>query len=219
MPAKGFVKTHCKHGHPYSGDNLRIKPNGKRECRACARAKSREWNKRHRDKYLEMHRLRARAWRLKNPEKARAAVKKWQQTDRAKMASTARTNRWRANNPEKFKAQRKAHYERNYGRIREWQRKYFAENADRIRKTKNAHYRNCNPGPEIRRIVRDLREGKLDVHAALAKIRECIAKVDGPSGGQRGPGGIQCDGDSGAGQSSIGNSSDSSQHGEGVKGI
>jgi hypothetical protein len=30
-------KTHCKHGHPYSGDNLRIAPNGQRQCRACLR--------------------------------------------------------------------------------------------------------------------------------------------------------------------------------------
>ena len=28
-------KTHCKHGHPLSGGNLRIGPNGTRACRAC----------------------------------------------------------------------------------------------------------------------------------------------------------------------------------------
>jgi hypothetical protein len=27
-------KTHCKHGHPLSGGNLRISPNGTRACRA-----------------------------------------------------------------------------------------------------------------------------------------------------------------------------------------
>lgn len=30
-------KTHCPHGHPYSGDNLRICKDGKRACRACGR--------------------------------------------------------------------------------------------------------------------------------------------------------------------------------------
>lgn len=30
-------KTHCPHGHPYSGDNLRIRPDGSRDCRACSR--------------------------------------------------------------------------------------------------------------------------------------------------------------------------------------
>jgi hypothetical protein len=30
-------KTHCPHGHEYSGDNLYIKPNGRRECRQCVR--------------------------------------------------------------------------------------------------------------------------------------------------------------------------------------
>ena len=33
-------KTHCKHGHPYSGDNLYVKPNGDRECRTCIQANS-----------------------------------------------------------------------------------------------------------------------------------------------------------------------------------
>lgn len=27
--------THCAKGHPFSGDNLYIKPNGQRRCRAC----------------------------------------------------------------------------------------------------------------------------------------------------------------------------------------
>lgn len=31
------IKTHCKHGHPFSGDNLSIAPNGERRCRACWR--------------------------------------------------------------------------------------------------------------------------------------------------------------------------------------
>lgn len=31
-------KTHCPQGHPFSGPNLYIKPNGRRECRACVNA-------------------------------------------------------------------------------------------------------------------------------------------------------------------------------------
>ena len=30
-------KTECDRGHPLSGDNLKIRPCGRRECRACAR--------------------------------------------------------------------------------------------------------------------------------------------------------------------------------------
>jgi hypothetical protein len=33
-------KTHCKHGHPLSGDNLRISPNGVRACRRAMRPTS-----------------------------------------------------------------------------------------------------------------------------------------------------------------------------------
>jgi hypothetical protein len=36
------AKTHCPHGHPYSGDNLRICKDGKRACRACGRRSSSE---------------------------------------------------------------------------------------------------------------------------------------------------------------------------------
>jgi hypothetical protein len=28
-------KTHCKRGHPLKGDNVRIKKDGRRNCRAC----------------------------------------------------------------------------------------------------------------------------------------------------------------------------------------
>lgn len=30
-------QTHCKNGHPFSGDNLRITPTGVRRCRTCTR--------------------------------------------------------------------------------------------------------------------------------------------------------------------------------------
>ena len=32
------AKTHCPHGHPYSGANLYVSPSGKRMCRTCQRA-------------------------------------------------------------------------------------------------------------------------------------------------------------------------------------
>ena len=33
-------KTYCKHGHPFDQSNTRIRPDGKRDCKACARAYS-----------------------------------------------------------------------------------------------------------------------------------------------------------------------------------
>lgn len=32
------AKTHCINGHPFSGENLRLNPDGKRGCRACGAA-------------------------------------------------------------------------------------------------------------------------------------------------------------------------------------
>lgn len=34
------AKTHCPHGHPYSGGNLIIRPGGKRSCAECCRVRS-----------------------------------------------------------------------------------------------------------------------------------------------------------------------------------
>lgn len=41
IPARNARKTHCPHGHPYSGDNLCARANGTRECRACMREAAR----------------------------------------------------------------------------------------------------------------------------------------------------------------------------------
>lgn len=37
VSATNARKTHCKRGHPLSGANLYVRPNGYRKCRACAR--------------------------------------------------------------------------------------------------------------------------------------------------------------------------------------
>lgn len=39
--ARQRAKTHCRNGHPYSGENLYTYPNGERACRTCQRASSR----------------------------------------------------------------------------------------------------------------------------------------------------------------------------------
>jgi hypothetical protein len=41
-------KTHCRHGHPLSGANLRIGPNGVRACRACNAANQQAFRERER---------------------------------------------------------------------------------------------------------------------------------------------------------------------------
>lgn len=40
--------THCPAGHPYSGDNLRIRRSGRRACRACGIEHNRQWRARKR---------------------------------------------------------------------------------------------------------------------------------------------------------------------------
>lgn len=40
------LQTHCIHGHPLSGNNLRIRPDGHRACRTCAKIKSKQYYQR-----------------------------------------------------------------------------------------------------------------------------------------------------------------------------
>lgn len=40
-------KTECKWGHPFSEENTRVLPDGKRACRVCTREAMRRWRKRH----------------------------------------------------------------------------------------------------------------------------------------------------------------------------
>lgn len=41
-------KTHCKHGHPLSGENLYVDVRGMRQCRTCGRASARRWQQKRR---------------------------------------------------------------------------------------------------------------------------------------------------------------------------
>lgn len=43
-------KTHCKHGHPFSGRNLYVNPNGERACRACRNLDAAEYRSRGRQR-------------------------------------------------------------------------------------------------------------------------------------------------------------------------
>ena len=44
---KNARRTHCIHGHPFSGENLYVAPDGHRQCRTCKRKADRESKKRH----------------------------------------------------------------------------------------------------------------------------------------------------------------------------
>lgn len=43
LPAANVQKTHCNHGHPYSGPNLLKLPNGERRCRSCSKVARRRY--------------------------------------------------------------------------------------------------------------------------------------------------------------------------------
>lgn len=46
ITARNAAKTHCAHGHPFSGANLMTLPSGERRCRTCSRDASRRWRER-----------------------------------------------------------------------------------------------------------------------------------------------------------------------------
>lgn len=43
--AQNARKTHCPKGHPYEGENLRIRPSGRRECLTCKRESAKRLRK------------------------------------------------------------------------------------------------------------------------------------------------------------------------------
>ena len=45
-------KTHCKNGHPLSGSNCRVRPDGGRRCLTCKRTKELRRSKTHRRKLI-----------------------------------------------------------------------------------------------------------------------------------------------------------------------
>ncbi len=44
-------RTHCPQGHAYAGNNLYVKPDGARGCRACIRLACARWRKRRKEAY------------------------------------------------------------------------------------------------------------------------------------------------------------------------
>lgn len=44
IPEANRNKTHCKHGHPFSGDNLKTLENGERRCAECLRRRGRTYD-------------------------------------------------------------------------------------------------------------------------------------------------------------------------------
>jgi hypothetical protein len=59
-------KTHCKNGHPLSGDNLA--PGNGRICRICIRAAQRAYTARHRNnpEWRAKHNRRSKEWYYRN---------------------------------------------------------------------------------------------------------------------------------------------------------
>ncbi|MGH3029279.1 MAG: HNH endonuclease signature motif containing protein [Gaiellaceae bacterium] len=55
--------THCKRGHPLSGNNLYVRPNGSRHCRACARERTRAYARTTKGREAATRRERARQQR------------------------------------------------------------------------------------------------------------------------------------------------------------
>ena len=55
--------THCKHGHPLSGENLRLTSEGRR-CRTCLRRRDAERRRKNPEKYTARE---ARRWRERKP--------------------------------------------------------------------------------------------------------------------------------------------------------
>ena len=77
------LKTHCDHGHPLSGANLAIGPDGHRRCRECSRRRVREYRARNADRL----RLRKRLWTARNAARERERKRGWRARSTASVAA------------------------------------------------------------------------------------------------------------------------------------
>lgn len=57
------ARTHCARGHAFSGENLHVDARGHRGCKACQRMMGNRWRREHRERVLEMQRVRRAAGR------------------------------------------------------------------------------------------------------------------------------------------------------------
>lgn len=67
--AKNARKTHCKRGHPLSGDNVYVNAKTKRRiCRTCQKEATKAWRDKHPEEHAAYHREYVRKWRAEHPE-------------------------------------------------------------------------------------------------------------------------------------------------------
>lgn len=146
-------KTHCKRGHLWSEFGF-INSQGCRVCRECGRMSRRENYARNPDKI----RAASRKWAAENPEKKRAAYRNWRAENLEKERAAKR--KWRAENPEKNRAQNRKWKAENPEKVRASHRKRAAKNAESMRAAERK-WRTENP-EKVRASYRRRRSRKLD---------------------------------------------------------
>jgi hypothetical protein len=79
--AKHARQTHCLNGHPLSGENLYLEPNGGRKCRICRHASESTWYAAHQSEQQAY----ARALYAANREQRKAGMKAYYAANRKKI--------------------------------------------------------------------------------------------------------------------------------------
>lgn len=83
-------KTHCPQGHPYSGDNLFRRLDGRRECKACKREQGRRDREKHRDRIRETK----RHYRETNRRQVNERNRRYRERNREAINERARAANW-----------------------------------------------------------------------------------------------------------------------------
>lgn len=70
VTAKNAAKTHCKRGHPLEGDNLFVRKDGRRRCRACERASQKRFKSKpeQKAKHAAYERAKRKELKMKQPQ-------------------------------------------------------------------------------------------------------------------------------------------------------
>ena len=109
-PAVQARRTHCPKGHPYSGENLRIRSNGYRQCRIC----SKKWNEKAAKKYNK-----------KNKDRLKSQKLAWYHANKEEI--NMRLRELRRANPEHYREYSRVYRRANRDRINARQRERRAK--------------------------------------------------------------------------------------------
>ena len=149
------------------------------ECKACVNARAAVWAAKNPDKVKAAK----KKYLNENRDKAAAASKRWKSSNRDKINAAQR--KWREANPDRCKAYGRAGYARHAVAARARSREWYAKNKDKALAIASEYAKR----PHVRQRINLRKAERLKSDPAFAmnhrmrvRLRECLSVADGKAG-------------------------------------